>query len=97
MQEYPRLRPPHRYSHCHLITNPINPTVSDVTTDVFGQEEQASLYLTAPTCNVKQWTSCVVYFDFFNTSTIFYKQVNLVEVAEKMKCDNNNDNSDLSG
>jgi hypothetical protein len=52
-------------------------------TCVFGQEEQASLYFL--------W--CAFFNDFLNTSTASYKQVNLVEMAEKRKCDNNGDSS----
>jgi hypothetical protein len=60
-------------------------------TDVFSQEEQVSLYFTAPTCIVKQRTSCVVQLlmIFFK-----YKHVNLVEMAKKRKCDNNSNSSD---
>jgi hypothetical protein len=34
---------------------------------------------------------------FINTSTICFKQVNFVEVAEKRKCDSNSDSSDQNG
>jgi DNA-binding NarL/FixJ family response regulator len=47
-------------------------------TDVFSQEEQALVLYT-------------FLSDFLNT--VCYKQLNLIEVARKRKCDNNGDSS----